>query len=363
MVSYPESHDPVLIRLVRAAIRAPSGDNCQPWWFRLVNGNRIEIGLERTRATSFFDYRGCGSYLSIGAAIENIRVQAAAEGMGIRVAYRPVADREPRDNEMPVAVVDLYKDPKVTVPPAMVKAMLERTVNRRPFLPVAPPAAILGQLVSDPIEGTGVQVITRRRQIAQWAKVIELADRIRFSHPVIHEELFARILFSRDVAERVRVGLEVDRLGLGPLAAPLLRFLRPWERVQRLSRWGLIRLLAGHSRALAHATGALVLVTASAVAGDHWIRAGEQVQRLWIRAHERGLAVHPMTVAFYLDLRFREEGVAKFQPHHQRWLEEMRARLAELLPDGIGAMLFRLGKTWPMRRPAIRLPIERFLVW
>jgi hypothetical protein len=30
------------------------------------------------------------------------------------------------------------------------------------------------------------------------------------------------------------------------------------------------------------------------------------------------------------------------------------------VPEGVGAMLFRLGRAWPIRSTAVRLPVDRF---
>ncbi|MGH7233780.1 MAG: hypothetical protein ACREJU_20825, partial [Nitrospiraceae bacterium] len=344
-------------RLIAAAIRAPSGDNCQPWCFRFEGTRQIFIHTVPERAESFFDYGSCATFLSVGAVIENMRLQAASEGWGIRVAYESGAGTRPL-----AAAVQLVPDRPSVVPPDRVEAMLRRTVNRRPFLPWRLSPFLLAQLSGDPVDMTGIRIISRRSDISRWARVIELGDRVRFSHPRIHEELFAKLLFHRKTAERVRIGLEVDRLGMGPLAGPLLTWLRPWDRVTTLSRWGLITMLAGQSRLLALATGALGLVTIPNDGQETWIRAGEQVQRIWVRAHQLGLGIHPMTVALYLDRRYQEEGIKDFLPRHEQPLQELRRRLKELLPDAIGAMLFRIGKAWPIHDVAIRMPAEHFIM-
>jgi hypothetical protein len=128
-----------------------------------------------------------------------------------------------------------------------------------------------------------------------------------------------------------------------------------------LNRWGLHRVLAGQSRFLALTSSALVVVSIPESTPADWMRAGEQVQRLWVKAHEQGLAIHPMTVAFYLDRRYQDEGLVNFCPGHQANLEELRRRLSNEALDGIGAMLFRLGYTWPMTGTSIRMPIEAFV--
>jgi hypothetical protein len=350
-----DEHRARQMRLVAAAVRAPSGDNCQPWCFQFEGDRRICIHFLPERAKSFFDYGHGATSLSVGAAIENMRIQAASEGWRLRVEY-------PNGGAMshPTAV-QLIPDAKASAAPDILAAMLKRTVNRRPFLPWPLSSKTLERLVTDPIEGIGIRIIRQRKSIAQWARIIELGDRIRFSHPHIHEELFSKLLFDRETAQRVRLGLEVNRLGMGPLARPLLKFLQPWSRVNRLSRWGLIRLLAGQSRLLALSSAALVLVTIPTTSLADWIRAGEQVERLWVRAQEMGLGVHPMTVSLYLDHRYQREGMKNFLPEHRPLLQDLRIRLAALLPTGIGAMLFRLGYGWKMNHTAVRLPTEAFL--
>jgi nitroreductase len=342
-------------RILEAAIRAPSGDNCQPWRFRFAGEHAVTIASDRERAKSFFDYRNRATALSIGAAVENMRTQAASEGFRAEVTY----GRDDWDDHR--SSVTFLPEPHAQASSERVAALFRRTVNRRPFLPIPLARSVCDRLLQEPLDGVTVHVMTDRRHISQWAGVIELADRIRYSHPVIHEELFSKILFTSRMAQKIRMGLEIDRLGLGPLGGIVLRWLRPWDRVQQLSRWGLIRVLAYQSGLLARSTGGLVLVTPAAGAWENWMRAGEQVQRLWIKAQELGLQTHPMPVALYLDQRYQEEGLKDFIPSHRHLLQELRRRLASLVPTGIGAMIFRIGWGWPMRGQSVRLPIERFL--
>jgi nitroreductase len=342
-------------RILAAAIRAPSGDNCQPWRFRFDGEDSVVITPHLERAKSFFDYENRATALSIGASIENMRVQAASEGLATKTVYGD------DDHQHFSAMLLFSPNEDVRVSRARVAALFQRTVNRRPFLPISIAPSISAQLLQEPVDGVTVHMITGRRHISQWADVIEIADRIRYSHPVIHEELFSKLLVNPQMAQDVRVGLEIDRLGIGPLGGMLLRCLRPWRRVQRLSRWGLIRVLARQSGLLARSTGALILVTIDRAGCQDWMRAGEQVQRLWIQAQEVGLQTHPMPVALYLDQRYQGEGLKEFLPSHHCLLQDLRNRIAGLIPTGYGAMLFRIGRGWRMRGDSVRLPLERFV--
>lgn len=340
-------------RLIEAAIRAPSGDNCQPWQFHFPDTNRLAIEFLPDRAKSFFDFRYCGTFISVGAVIENVRVEAASEGMSLDVTY---AGGIGPDN--PAAILDLHPDADVSVPSSRVDAMHHRTVTRRPFWPGQIRRDKLDAILNNPVEGTAIEVIRKRSEIRRLARLIYLADRIRYTHPVIHEELFDKIQFTKADARQNRIGLEIDRLGAGPAAGLIMRLLRPWSRSQRLHRIGVDRGLSQHSRLLAVSSSVLVLVTIPAATPRDWITAGEQVERLWIQAQEQGLCVHPMTIALYLAWRYREEGPEAFLPHHIPLLEEIQAELDDLLGGRIGAMLFRLGHCWHMKNTAVRLPAD-----
>ena len=342
-------------RILTAAIRAPSGDNCQPWRFRFDGDDTVRIAPDLERAKSFFDYENRATALSIGASIENMRVQAASEGLATKTSYAE------NDEKHFSATLLFSRNEAVRVSRTRVTALFQRTVNRRPFLPTSIASSICDRLLQEPVDGVKVHMIADRRRISEWAEVVEIADRIRYSHPVIHGELFSKLLVTQQMVQDVRMGLEIDRLGVGPLGGMLLRCLRPWHRMQRFSRWGLTRVLARQSGLLARSTGALVLVTIDHTGCQDWMRAGEQVQRLWIQAQELGLQTHPMPIALYLDQRYQREGLKEFLPSHHRLLQDLRSRLASLIPTGFGAMLFRIGRGWAMRGQSVRLPLERFI--
>lgn len=343
-------------RLIEAAIRAPSGDNCQPWRFHFPSDNRLVIEFLPDLAKSFFDFHYCGTFISIGAVIENVRIQAASEGMSLEVTYSGGIGLG-----NPAAILDLHTDADVSIPRSRVDAMQHRTVTRRPFWPGRLCRDKLDAILNDPVAGTEIEVIRNRSKIKRWARLIYLADRIRYTHPVIHEELFEKIQFTRAAARQNRIGLEIDRLGAGPAAGLIMRLLRPWPRSQRLHRIGVDRGLSQHSRMLALSSSALVLVTIPAATPRDWMVAGEQVERLWVQAQEQGLCVHPMTIALYLARRYREEGPEAFLPHHIPLLEEIQAELGDLLGERTGAMIFRLGRCWRMKDTAVRLPADALL--
>ncbi len=346
-------------KYVSAGIRAPSGDNCQPWGFRIEGDNKILIHIIPERAKSFFDYKLCGTYLSVGAVIENIRTLAISEGNKIQVTYLTGTDRN-----SPIASLEIIPGKKQNISfKNKAEALMTRTVNRRPFLTKKIPPGIQNKLLDNPISDIKTDIFHGFNDRARWAKIIYIADLIRFTHKEIHEELFSKILFDSEEVAIKRLGLEYDRLGLGPASALMLKYLQPWDRMKRLIKYGVHRILANQTRFLALASGAIVLITFKDDTVENWIKCGEQTQRFWITAAELSLCIQPMTVALYMNQRYKDEGLKHFYPEQEKLLEEMSIKLAEKIPaDSCGGMLFRIGYGWQMKAPAVRQSAEEFML-
>lgn len=341
--------------IISAGVRAPSGDNCQPWLFRHTD-SQIDIHIVPERAKSFFDYEFRGSMISVGAVIENLRTQAAQFNYECAIEYAcGIGEQDP------AATITLKRSDRVAADTDYLSAMRERTVNRRPYWPGSLDKKYVNEFAMNPVDETGMHFFLNRDEINAWARVVYLADAIRYSHPQIHSDVFSNILLSKREAENRRMGLEIDRLGAGPIAKPLMWLIKPWSRMSNLRKFGMDSLLARHSQLMAIMSGGICLVTVPSDEAQYWIKAGEQTQRLWITAQRLGICVHPMTVALYLGLRYRSAGMKEFLPHHEAILDEMIHGLDRLIPTGIGAMLFRFGKGMRMRSTSIRLPLDRFV--
>lgn len=347
--------------LVEAAIRAPSGDNCQPWHFRLEDQNKILIHIVPERARSFFDLGFRATFLSVGAVIENMRVAAAYKGYGLHVEY---GEGVGKDN--PAAVVTLKKTGNsLDFLTNLHDALQKRTVNRRPFLPVKLSSQLWDRLLgASTIEEVKVVTYTSREHLRAWKRAVKAADMIRWTHPTIHRELFEKVRYSASEAEAERTGLEIDRLGIGPSAPIVMRTLSSWDRMKRLRRFGVAKMLAGQSALLLGLSSGLVGVWASEDSPRGWTLAGEQTERLWNVAQDLGLAVQPSPIALYLHRRRMLEGENAFMAEHIRYLDEIADTLKIIgHPQNypVGTMLFRIGKTWSMKHPAIRIPLEAFV--
>lgn len=150
--------------LLGAAVLAPSMHNTQPWRFRFV-GETVEVYRDRTRELPAEDPSRRMLFVSIGAAIFNLRVEAAARGTGSVV--RHLVDQRRPDL---VAVVELEGPPNEAMA-RLAPYLTQRRTNREPFSADRLPAQLRVELdLCARVEGAVLQWLdTKSRQ--WWIRI------------------------------------------------------------------------------------------------------------------------------------------------------------------------------------------------
>jgi len=349
-------------KLLEAGIRAPSGDNCQPWHFEVIDSSEIILTIAPDCAKNFFDVDFSATYISIGAVLKNIEV--AANHFNAETKHSTVITN---DNSSPIKIkilinpikLDQKKLPDLYIP------MLNRTVNRRPYFPQKLSKSMWNDLItSTDYKEVHVATYTHRAEIKQWVKAIKAADIIRWSHPSIHEELFDKIRLNKAEAEKMRTGLEIDRLGVGPGAKHIMKFLSSWPRMQIINKVKGAQLLAAQTAFLARSSSGLIGVWIDKDTPENWIKAGETIEQIWINTHHLGLAIQPLPVAAYLERKWTLKGSEDFELAHSSLMNTITNTLEEFKTNhnkSICTMLFRVGKAIPMKDTAIRKEIDDFI--
>ena len=141
--------------MLRAAVAAPSMHNTQPWRFRFA-GWVVEVYRDRERELPAEDPQRRMLYLSLGAAIFNLRVAAAVRGHGSQVRHL-IDQRRP----------DLVAEVELGVPLTDQLQLLgpyltQRRTNRQPFTAARVPGQVRAELdLSARIEGAELQWLDR----------------------------------------------------------------------------------------------------------------------------------------------------------------------------------------------------------
>lgn len=347
--------------LVNAGIQAPSGDNAQPWKFRLQD-NAILLYLDREADRSFFNVNQLASIIACGAVLENIRIAATALGFRAQIMHLPCRDEAD-------LMASITFEPAAIEPDPLFGTIWARCTNRKMYARKALPETTLQELARSVTAFPGVQLhmLTGRAELQKLAAVIYQVDRIRTESRALHEHLHQMIRYSPQEAREKGDGFALQNLEAGMAGEVFLRLTRPWWRMQIVNAVGLGRLVAWHAYQAILNASAVMLVTTEGRQLEHFLQGGAALQRLWLTLADRGLSMQPMTAITLFWLRWHIEGEQHFLPRHRVLLRQAWEAYKALFPHSSSQehsqiMLYRVGYGETVLCRTYRRDIETFLV-
>jgi nitroreductase len=254
-------------QLLQAAILAPSSHNTQPWIFRLHEAS-IELWADRTRALPVNDPVDRELTISCSCALFNLRVAAAHAGIALRINLLP--QKSYKDL---LASVEMASSGAVATDIAMLwDALTQRSTYRKTFFdrPVSQAhivaltkAATMEQSWLYCVEGDStsqaIGILIAEGDAVQWANPSWRRELAMWMHPRRHND-----------------GLTVPGLAL-PLAQAVVRTFDIGYGV------------GAKDRQLADASPLLAVLGTDGDAPEHWLLAGQALQRLLLVASKLGL--------------------------------------------------------------------------
>jgi nitroreductase len=319
--------DDLLREVVQYAILAPSGHNTQPWRFRVYDG-ALELLADRTRALPIVDPHDRALIISCGAALAFLRV--ALHHLGREPTLDLVPDRGNGDLLARVRI----GEPRVPSESdeALFRAIPHRRTNRQPFGGRHVPKRLLRELAECAAsEGAWLRVVTEPALKGAVADLVAEGDRRQAADPAFRRELSSWMHPSWTRARDGMPGYAHGFSNAGSLVMPL---------VVRTFDWGTRQ--AAKDRALAATSPALLLLGTGTDSVLDWLRAGQALGRLLLRATVDGVA------ASFLN-----------QPIE---VASLRTRLAETLEvHDFPQLLLRVGYG-PETRPTPRRSVTETLV-
>ena len=351
-----------IVSILKAGIQAPSGDNCQPWAFK-VNGNYIDLYLRPEVDRSFFNFRQLASVISCGAVLENMRCEAARLGYMLDFEVDGSGDFSKPIAKMHIEKSRARPDDLITLSKVIYKRCTNRKMyDRRPI-----PAEHIEQLkrVVEKTPGCELHLFTDRKDIFRWARLVYMADRLRTERRDLHEHLMSMIRWTDEEAREKRDGLPLKNLEAGLAGELFLRATRSWKVMRVCNAIGLSRLVAFHSfRAMLNSRAVGVIYTESFLINNCQLPTGQLFEKFWLECCYLNLSCQPMmSIPFFL-YRFKNEKKATFNRGHVVMLKNIGSTIQNFIkrnsPENVSA-IFRLGYACPTNSHSFRQPIGFFL--
>lgn len=343
--------DTILTQLVQAAVKAPSGDDLQPW--RIVvdeDARKIALFLDESRDPSPMNAGQRMSRMAIGAAIENVLRVARSAGLEPELELPSTLE--------PLAVVRISGDSSED---AVADTLIsERVTNRRMYdghsLPLRVQDALRAHVAGT--ESIQVHWVFDPGTIKEMAELIGQADGLMFSVPTIRQAFLENVRFDLPANTEVSEGLSIGSLELAfgdRVALRLMPWLPDWLlRVAGAER----KFAASASRLVASASG-LCLIDQPDLDPSSDVRAGQIMQRAWLALTSQNLAGQPMMSLVVLD-NMRSQGCLPREIDASR-ITALLEPLRKCVPEIAGrspAFVFRFGSAPPPTVRTSRLPFE-----
>lgn len=305
-------------KILEAAIRAPSGDNVQPWRFAVADDyTSVDLYNLPERDDSYYNYQQAAAYISHGAVIENMTIAARHMGLACSVALFPT-----EDDANHVARFDFQLAQET--PDSLYEAIFTRSTNRFHYQRFQLSEESCQQLESsiNDVDGVKGYFTHDPKLIKQLAKVLMINDRLVFERKDIHGFLFDKIRWNRKQMEETRDGMPVDTLGLSAIEKLFFPMLRYWWFVRLVNLFGLSRIIGLKCWYNCQNVSMIGFLTVKKTDSLGFIQAGRAMQRVWLEAARQGLAFQPIVGLPLLVFREDVGGLEGFKSCQRRMLDQ-----------------------------------------
>jgi hypothetical protein len=306
--------------LVRCSTLAANSHNTQPWRF-VIGADAIALLPDFTRRTPVVDPDDHHLWVSLGCAVENLSLTAAAYGRRAEVSF---------DERAPAIGIGLAPMPPVRSP--LFAAIPQRQCTRAEY-DGQPLAATELRALQSTASGPGVRVLllVDRARIDQVAEYVIEGNNAQFRDAAFLRELRQWIRFSEGEALATRDGLSSRASGNPSVPRWLGELVFPWVVTAAGERDRIARQL--------RSSAGVAVFVAGAQDPAHWIEVGRAYQRFALLAASLGIR------NAFLN---QPVEVASLRPQFAQWLGIGNAR-----PD----LVVRFGRG-PLMPPSLRRPVD-----
>lgn len=329
--------DSVLQDILNLAVNAPSGDNAQPWKFK-IEGETISIFNIPDKDGTLYNYKQRGSLVSHGAVIENISIIAKQFGLTANIEVLP--------GEKDCTAKITFTDGE-SIPQELFESIPLRSTNRKPYEKKLLLSEHTDALLNSAKEAQGeLRLVQNSDSIQELSSALSLNEQLLMENRELHDFLFGMIRWTKE-EEKLVSGLYVKTMEFPAPVQLLLKYVVVhWEAASFLNKIGLSKAIPKQSSALYTASSAFGAICIKDISDKAFIEGGRALQRVWLTATELGLSLQPVTALPYLMQRIESGDTRSLSHEHisliQKAYSVIRSAFALKNEEKI-ALLFRIG--------------------
>lgn len=361
-----EPSSSALEEIITAACLAPSTGNDQPWKWVYDKGWLL-LFHDAQRSHSFGDYHHIASYISLGAAYENLLLKSNQLGLNIISRFFPIEEKT--GLIAAIQFFDKASTDSIDVPfkTDLVEAIDSRCTNRNPSVAEPIPTEDLQLLINaaESIDGATIHCISKKEDVLALGKIIGECDRIRLLNQEGHKDFVDREMrWTPAEADSKRDGIDIRTLGMsGPLMAALA-IIKDGDVAACLKKISGGKALVDAAMRTASTASFIGIITLPKYRKEDFFAGGIAMQRLWLQASQLGYAIHPLISPFYLFPRVYKgngEGLDAQEIEKLKTLKQQFNSIVDIPEDAAEVFMFKIAKAAEPSVKTLRLPLEETL--
>jgi len=359
---YPDKES--ISSMVAAAAAAPSTGNDQPWkWF--YKKGTLFLFHDEFRSHSFGDFQKTASFITFGAAYENLFVHALS--LGIEPYYSFFPDKSSEKLVAAIRFRKLNPNPLSDLLKPLDQAIFKRHTNRI----IAPKAEISGDLYSrlatlaESVPGAKVRFFTDENDMRSMARIIGACDRMRLLHPEGHYDFVHREMrWTPEDAEKTLTGIDIRTLELGNSLMAAMGVIKSEKVIDAVKQFGGGNALGMLAMRTVSTASALCMISIPGYELKNFFEGGRSMERFWLEATNLNLAIHPVISPLYLFSRILHGNGVRLDEKNIKELQYLREAFNKIAGTGNNDAEVFLTKIAIAKEPVLkahRLPVKDIL--
>lgn len=284
LYNYLPGLDDDRLEIIYLAALAPSGHNTQPWTVRILDENHWLIGTESGRWLPAVDPENREVILSLGAFLENMVVAAGVKGyaVAVEIVGKKLTDTELLD-------IKLHKVKNVTTFD-LTALKLRRTV-RNNFLTSFLSNEDIRFLTEENKESC-LYYSQDSKEGNYLAKGTLVANQLQAYRNPAQEELAKWIRWSNHDIEHYRNGLTPETMEIEGISR---WYVKNFYSIQTVLEKSFREATIKRIQAQVTVGSGWLVITSKDSSIPELIAAGRKLQRIWLQARNKKIALHPMS--------------------------------------------------------------------
>lgn len=328
-------------KIILDGVRAPSGENCQPWKFE-VSGSKVSIFNIPEADTSLYNSKQKGSYIAHGALIENMDISAQKHGYATHITLFP-------KNGDDIHVADIvFTKGEVNAHNPLYETIFSRCTNRKDFsgekVSIQEKDALTKSV--DTYTFNSFSIIDDERNMKTLGVALATNERVLFENKKLHTFFYSHIIWHKKDEEKSG-GFYVDTLEFLPHQLKAVKIIKNWPLLKILNFIpGVSKIITKENSDKYTKSGAFGALYMKGTTYEDYVNLGRSVERLWLTATTLDIAMHPCNGTIYLMGNIKDNGTADFSGEHVSMIEESYNEIVRAFnaKDSHIGFIFRIGK-------------------